>query len=172
MKKLICVLVCVFALGVAGFAHAQQQNGDQTFLYSDEDSRMNAAQAQARASLPNFFAVFDRAPPDAQRAIFLLKVGLPAGGGGSEHIWVNDLHREGTRLMGVLANSPNDLPGLHQGSPVAIVDAQISDWIIQTPDGMYGAFTIRVMLPDMPADLAREQREMLTDTPLPPSWTQ
>lgn len=139
--------------------------------YADSDARMNTAIEQARALLPLFFQEF--ASTTAPGA-FTIKVGLATNGGGHEHIWVGDLHYEGNQLVGNLINEPYDLPGMRLGSQVAINNDDISDWTIATPDGVYGGYTTRVMLEDMPAAQAEEYRVglQMTRDPTPSWWIQ
>jgi uncharacterized protein YegJ (DUF2314 family) len=162
----IFAALALFALAPVAVA----QKPDPTYDYSDSDAAMNGAIEDARESYPQFLATF-RAAPTGSRGAFMVKVGLPTSEGGPEHIWVEDLRFEGQQLVGVLANEPADLPGLNLGSRVEINEAQISDWSIISAEGMYGNFTTRVMLPDLPADQANEFRQMLTPNPLPDSWS-
>jgi uncharacterized protein YegJ (DUF2314 family) len=147
--------------------------GDQVVGYHEADQRMNTAIEQARALLPVFMEEF-RAAPEQSRGAFTIKVALPTSAGSREHIWAGDLRFEGRQLVGSLINDPYDLPGLTLGSRVEIADADISDWSILTPDGVYGAFTSRVMIDDMPPAEAAQYREalQLTASPVPSGWIQ
>jgi uncharacterized protein YegJ (DUF2314 family) len=147
--------------------------GDQVVGYHSADQRMNNAIEQARTYLPFFLDEF-RAASTQSREDFTVKVALPTASGSREHIWAGDLRFEGQQLVGSLINEPYDLPGLHLGSRVEIPDADISDWSILTPDGVYGGFTSRVMIDDMPEAEAAQYREALelTAQPVPPGWVQ
>jgi uncharacterized protein YegJ (DUF2314 family) len=141
---------------------------DSVMGYADSDARMNAAIEHARALLPLFLQEFrgSNAP-----GAFTIKAGLATSDGGREHIWIGELRYEGEQLVGVLINEPYDLPGLRLGSRVEINPADISDWTIATPDGVYGGFTTRVMIEDMPPAQAEQYRTGLQMTPDPtPSW--
>ncbi|MEZ6023273.1 MAG: DUF2314 domain-containing protein [Hyphomonadaceae bacterium] len=141
---------------------------DTVVGYHESDARMNGAIAQARALLPLFWAEFRST--DAPGA-FTIKAGLRTDDGGVEHIWVGDLRFEGERLIGNLVNEPYYMAGLHEGSRVEVAMEEISDWTINTPDGVYGGFTTRVMLEDMPPAQAEQYRVGLRMTPHPaPSW--
>ena len=169
----IAMLACAVqpALAQTNNPPAQRSDApDPVIQYSDQDAAMNAAIADARRTLPQFLAEFDAAPA-SQRSAFSVKVGLPAEGGGAEHIWVSDLRREGGQLVGALANEPQMLPGMRRGSRVVIDEALISDWSINAREGLYGAYTTRVMLPQLDADTAAQLREMLSPAPTPAWWT-
>lgn len=107
---------------------------------------MAEAAANARAALPEFRRLL--ASP-AGMANFAIKVRFPVPGGGSEHIWVEDLEPRGSGFFGKLANRPENLHGLVLGSTVDVTEDMISDWAYSR-DGVYhGHFTTKVLLPRM-----------------------
>lgn len=177
MRKLIVALfAALFMLGAGAPAFAQKEEpaasedaGDRVTPFDSEDAEMNAAIDQARQSYARFLADF-QAAPERLRQYYMVKVGLPADGGGQEHIWVDTLHMEGERLMGRLANRPVYLPGMELGSPVEVRAEQISDWSITRADGMYGNFTTRVMIGRMSNEEAAPYRRAMSVTPLPTDW--
>lgn len=171
MKTLILTL-SLLLIATPAFA---QKGGDgrvedRVIYFSEADRAMNDAMAEARATLPQFMGVLTRTP-EGQRAGLLLKVGLDAEGGGQEHIWIDQLRYEGDTLVGNLANVPEALPGMRLGSRVEINPERISDWMIRTREGMYGAYTLRVMIAGMSAAEAEPYRRLLAPTLLPPDWT-
>ena len=73
-------------------------------------------------------------------------------------------------MVGDLGNDPDNLPELQLGSRVVIDEALISDWMYQSREGIYGGYTMRVMIEDMsPADAA-PYRASLAPTLVPPTW--
>jgi uncharacterized protein YegJ (DUF2314 family) len=135
--------------------------GDDVVQFQAQDDAMNAAIEEARTTLPAFLARLDAGhilPTDS------LKVGFPANGG-HEHIWVNQIARKGDELTGVLANEPNWMPGLHQGSPVTFAVDLVSDWSYQKDGVRWGNYTTRVMLPYLAPEEAEAVRASLSDTP-------
>ena len=123
---------------------------------SPDDSRVAAATAEAQATLPIFWRLKDESP--AGYGGFAVKVGLPTvEHDASEHIWVNDLRRDGDVVTGKLANVPVDLGDLTVGSEVTFRPDMISDWQY-TKDGLlYGHFVTRAV---MQGFSAREQAEL------------
>lgn len=113
---------------------------------AEDDAAMNAAMDEARASLPQFWSRFD-ARGDGARTDFMVKAGMPAAGGGVEHIWVDlDGHADG-QVKGRLANRPLYLGAdLEYGSPVEFSEAIVSDWGYSNGDVLYGHFTTRVLI--------------------------
>lgn len=171
MRQLLFALAFLCAATPA-FAQKGGETGgvpDRVIDYSDADARMNAAIEQARASLPMFLQEFQDAPA-AQRGAFALKLGVPTPAGGREHMWINNLRYEGDDLVGDLANEPYDIPDLRIGARIVIVHDDISDWSIASAQGLYGAFTTRVMVDDLSPQDAAQYRAMLAPTPLPPHW--
>lgn len=167
----LALLVALMALAISSSAAAEKAPPvqDHVQYYGDSDERMNSAIANARAQLPRFFEVFDGAPA-ASREAFALKVGLDTPNGGREHIWVGSLRRERGQLVGELADVPENLPGMQLGSRLVIEPDRISDWMIHTPQGIYGGYTMRVMIDDLPEAEARQYRELLAPTLLPEGW--
>lgn len=135
--------------------------GDDIVQYEAQDAAMNAAIAEAKASLPVFLARLDAGqlkPTDS------LKVGFPANGG-HEHIWVNNIARKGDQVTGTLANEPNWMPDLHEGSPVTFEPGLVSDWSYEKDGKLWGNYTTRVMLPALSPEEAEAVKANLSDTP-------
>ena len=162
--SLIAVVgVCALALAACDPKPVAETSGpgDDIVQFVQQNTEMNAAIAQAKASLPVFLARLDAnqiQPTDS------LKVGFPAGEG-HEHIWVNQIAREGDQLTGVLANEPNAMPGQHRGSVVVFPIALVSDWSYEKDGKRWGNYTTRVMLPYIAPEEADAVRESLSDTP-------
>jgi uncharacterized protein YegJ (DUF2314 family) len=135
--------------------------GDEMVKYAAEDAAMNAAVAEAKTSLPLFLARLDAGQIQATDG---LKVGFPVDNG-HEHIWVNQIARKGDQLTGTLANEPNWMPGLHQGSPVTFAPELVSDWSYEKGGKLWGNYTTRVMVPSLAPEEAEAVKANLSDTP-------
>ena len=168
MRMLAGLAVGLFLVAAPAATAQTTQGGDRVWNYADSDAAMNAAIAEGRAYLDPFLTMVreagDRTEP------FMIKVALDTTDGGREHIWVDSLRFHGAVLKGRLANAPNQLGALRQGSSVTIDRDRISDWSITSSEGMYGNFTTRVMLAQLdPAERA-QVAAMLSETPVPPAW--
>lgn len=150
-------------------ALAQKPGPEGVIGYEATDARMNAAIDEARRTLPSFLEAFVVSPLD-QRTAFSLKLGLPTSDGGVEHIWVSNLRLDGDSFVGELANEPIGLPGMALGSQVTVDLDQVSDWSLLSKDGLYGGFTMRVMLADLPPQQRDALRAYLSVRPLPEGW--
>lgn len=135
--------------------------GDLVVGYSAEDQAMNQAVAEARRTLPAFWS--------AQRMgggeRFQLKAEF-SGPNSTEHMWVSDVERRDGRLTGILQNEPYDIPTMHKGDRVTFDESQVSDWSYIKDGQMWGAYTTRVMVEQMPPEEAKEWREFLSPNPV------
>jgi uncharacterized protein YegJ (DUF2314 family) len=128
----------------------------------NQDTEMEAAKAQARATLAQFWERL--ANPGVGEEGFALKVALPYGTNNTEHIWTKDVERKDGRITGVINNVPRDVKGVRIGQRIDIAEAQISDWMFMRNGKMVGNYTLRPLLKRMPAKDAARYRAML-ETP-------
>ena len=122
---------------------------DNVSFASGESPEMNAAIADARASLDEFWSVWS--DPDDTSEDFGVKVAysVPDEPVKVEHIWVAVLNREGNTIQGSLAADSMYLPTLRAGSTVTVDAIDITDWTY-TKDGVaYGHHTTKVLINDM-----------------------
>ncbi len=146
MRPNILVLLAP-ALLVAGGCKAQNQDHDPIVQVANDDKAMNAAKAEAQKTLPTFLAFLEK--PAANVTDLGFKYPL----GGSEHIWVSDVRREGDMLIGKLANSP-ELEGHSLGEEVKVPLKDVSDWAARVDGKMQGHYTTRVLLSQLPPEEA------------------
>lgn len=163
LSLIATVGACVLALGACDSKPATDKTGpgDEMVQFRDQDAEMNAAIAEAKASLPQFLARLDAGetqPADSLKVAFSTSQG-------NEHIWVRQIARKGDELTGTLANEPNYMPGQHLGSVVTFPVALVSDWSYEKNGKRWGNYTTRVMLPYLEPDDAAAVRESLSDTP-------
>lgn len=127
-----------------------EEGGDPIVNIEADDTEMNAAKAEAQRTLPEFLAVL--ANPPAGVGNFGFKYPL----GGWEHIWVDDVRREGNFLTGTLGNDPVQ-KGYSLGEKVRVPLNKVSDWGYSTPDGVVqGHRTTKVLLGRMPKEQAEQ----------------
>lgn len=161
----LIAVASLLSVSVAQASAPPREDGDGVVNYSAEDTTMNRAIAEARASLPQYLDRLDTGrltPGDT------LKVGFPASDGGQEHIWVGSVRRVDGGFTGVLANEPFMMPGRHEGDTVEFTQEMISDWSYESNGRMWGAFTLRVMLDDIDPRQAAALRAYLSPTPIEP----
>jgi len=163
MRLLVLMVAVLAIIGSASDAKAQATSG--VIDYSADDSAMNRAIAEARRTLP----VFWRRADDPDVSSGMVKVALDADDGSVEHIWVSAPRREGSSIAGVLANAPRAISNLRLGSPIRVGEERITDWSYEFDGRLWGGYTLRAMLPDIPRASAAELRRYLSDTPLEPA---
>jgi uncharacterized protein YegJ (DUF2314 family) len=89
----------------------------------------------------------------------------------AEVIWVSELALDGDRFHGKIASEPAYLAGVALGDPVSFTRAQIADWSVLSTDGrMYGHYTTRALLDDLPRAEAAAIADLLSPDPLPEAW--
>ena len=153
--KAIRLVAAALLLALPAGAYAQQAGGDEIVSFEESDPEMNAAIAEARRTLPGWFAVLADPPAGASGIAF--KYPLE----GWEHIWVDNVVRDGEFLEGTLSNNPH-AEGYAIGDPVSVPIAEVSDWAWWDGDGVaHGYHTVRVMLGRMPPEQAAATRRSL-----------
>jgi len=121
---------------------------DKVVEVADDDPEMVAAIAKARASLPQFWEVFDRhSEGDSD---FALKVKI-TDANGTEHFWATDLQRSGGKTTGTINNDPNTVKKVKLGDRIEIPEADVSDWLYMRGGKMYGNYTLKPLFKSMPA---------------------
>lgn len=149
MKKAMMVAAALWLVTApamaapAGEREAMIAERDDMAMVEASDARMNAAIAEARATLPDFLSAYRAGR--FERSSFLIKYPL----GGWEHIWVEVESIDEDAVNGRLANVPAQ-PEYRQGQAVRVPLADISDWAYRDEGAvMIGHRTTRVLLADM-----------------------
>jgi uncharacterized protein YegJ (DUF2314 family) len=134
---------------------------DKTTGVSADDAEMNAAIAEARRTLPQFWKVFDK--PEHGEKNFCLKVAIKDKGE-TEHIWMADITRTNDGIFGTVGNDPEFVHNVQFKQRASISQDQISDWLYLRADGkMVGNYTLRVLLKKMPSSEADQYKPTLAD---------
>jgi len=155
----------VFAAAVlaapAAFAEDVPLTAEQTAVL---DKEFNAAVEAARASLPVFWRQLAENPGGPND--YGLKVTFHNAQGQTEEVWLQDIKRDGKRIVGRLNYDPQTLPQLRRTDIVPIREADIVDWSFKWGRKRYGEFTTRVLAKAHPADSAKTLAA-LADNPIP-----
>lgn len=133
---------------------------DEIIDYATQDKAMNAAIAEARRTLPEFWRMHAQVGGDKAS----LKVAFPIPRGGNEHMWLGGIERDGDKVTGVLLNVPRDVDH-KKGQTLTIDMSRVSDWHIEKNGRMWGNYTTRVMVDQMSAEDAAWFRQNLSATP-------
>jgi uncharacterized protein YegJ (DUF2314 family) len=128
---------------------------------SPQNEAVNAAIAKAKSTLPVFFA--RNAKPQPGDSGFAVKIRYPTGkpDGSGEHLWANNVVRDGDTVTATIANEPREVPSLAKGQRVTVPVSQLTDWM-HIRDGKYhGGYTIRALVPFMTPEQAAAMRKRL-----------
>jgi uncharacterized protein YegJ (DUF2314 family) len=142
MRPLLIALAALGAIMAPAAARAQQDENVVTVAVDDPE--MNAAMAEARRKLPDFFAHF--ANPGAGENNFSVKYDLLPEPGQAEFIWAEVISHSPGVTIARLANNPVD-GRFTLGEKVTIRDDEIVDWGYYRDGVMQGHFTTRALLP-------------------------
>jgi uncharacterized protein YegJ (DUF2314 family) len=155
-------LLIALALASASLsaAPAAAQPADEIIDYTARDKAMNAAIAEARRTLPEFWRMHAQVGGDKAS----LKVAFPIPRGGNEHMWLGGIERDGDKVTGVLLNMPRDVDH-KKGQTLTIDMSRVSDWHIEKNGRMWGNYTTRVMVDQMSPEDAAWFRQNLSATP-------
>jgi uncharacterized protein YegJ (DUF2314 family) len=110
-------------------------------MIEDDDPRMEAAVAEARARWPEFVAAFEQRRPDQS---FSVKAAF-RDGPATEFMWLSVTSIENRLILGELDNDPVNVKNVRSGSRVRIPDTEVNDWLICDQENMLGGFTIEVL---------------------------
>jgi uncharacterized protein YegJ (DUF2314 family) len=144
-------------------------NEDPIKWCEGDDPEMVAAIAKAQATLPDFLAELDREAhriiPALDAAVAKVFFSHPGRPGAGEHMFVDQLRRDGENIRGVLASDSMFVPGLKAGRQVAFPLTRISDWFYVVRGRGQGGYTIDLIASRM------SKQEYLAASKSPPfSW--
>jgi len=145
------VLIALVAFVVARRLFGSRQSGSWV---DPNDSELAAAEAQAKASLPDFLRRLEQ--PGPGETDFMLKFRLRSGGE-AEQIWAEEITKRDGRIYGRLGNRPISA-GYSEGQEVEIPPGDILDWGYRAGEVMQGHFSTRALMPRMPRETAAHIR--------------
>lgn len=147
--------------------------GDPTVGFEKTDPVMNKAIGNAIGSLDLFLNAVSNTSGHFH-ADGSLKVAFVVNSADmtAEIIWVDNLRlKKNGQFTGRLANEPNAMPGLKHGSKVRFSKDQIRDWgFFASDQKLYGHYTTRVLVKQLPKDQAAGILSVLSRKPVPAGW--
>ena len=112
-----------------------------------------------RRSLPGFFELLAKPLPGDDG--FAVKIHYKLGASGGEHIWANDVQRNGNDVTATINNTPQRIPNLKLGERVTVPIDRITDWMFFRGDKIHGGQTMRALLPRLSKVEADKLRSIL-----------
>lgn len=131
---------------------------ENVVAYYVGDSSMQAARQTARDRLPRFLELIDAGTPGTYTVKFPL-----TQNGATEHIWMQLTDYQHGTFTGLLANDPVNGSKYKMGDTMKVAKADVDDWMISTGNELYGGYSVRIMLKDMPKDQADRLKTMFRD---------
>jgi len=120
----------------------KRNGGEQDVSFVRQDnSKMNAAVAEARRTTPQFLAAMAHPRPTQQ---FSVKMTI-SNARMAEHMWLDNLTYEGQQFHGTLMDDPYDVGGYRKGQAMSVKPDAITDWIMVTDGVPSGGYTEKVL---------------------------
>lgn len=126
--------------------------------YHTADQAMIGAKSKARQSLPRFAKMWE----DGVSGTYTIKFPLTQNGE-TEHIWLQVDGFKGNMIEGRLANDPVNGNKYKMGQRMQIARADVEDWMLNQGDAIYGGYTARVMMDQMPEDQRAKYEKLFKD---------
>jgi uncharacterized protein YegJ (DUF2314 family) len=146
-RILVVLLLGLIMLPVRLLFGRRWINGNVVTL-PDDDPGLNAAKAEAVATVPEFLRRL--AAPGADLASASVKAALPVASG-TEHVWLTRIRHEAGHFVGTVDNDPSEESGVRSGQEIRVRESEISDWKLVEKGQLVGGFTIRYFMSLMPA---------------------
>ena len=146
MWRAMLIFIVAFSLLAVACNDSEETTYDEaTGVYDvpDDDPEMDAAIAKAKASIDDFIGHLKSPQPGMD--YFAVKKPYRTRGGTEEHIWVEVTEFRDSAFHGTIANEPRDIEGITLGSLVSVPKSEVTDWLITTPSGNLGGFTVAVL---------------------------
>jgi uncharacterized protein YegJ (DUF2314 family) len=138
--------------------HAVKPTADMTVTVRKEITA--AAIERARRELP---AVLQRfIAGELHGAHFTVKVPI-TNKGAVEHFWLSDTTYADGYFFGIIDADPQDVSNVKRGDRWKASLEEVTDWMYTRDEKMFGNYTIRAMLPNLPPHEAAKYRAILSD---------
>jgi uncharacterized protein YegJ (DUF2314 family) len=131
---------------------------DNVVAYTTGNEALKAARQKARDTLPRFVSLMK----SGMKATFTVKFPLTQNGQ-TEHIWLQVSTMSDRAFVGVLANKPVNGTEYSLGQPMFVHMADVEDWMVRTSDVIYGGYTARYQIKDLPKEQAERLAAMFRD---------
>ena len=131
---------------------------ENVIAYHTGDASINDARKTGRSTLPRFHELIAAGTPGTYTVKFPL-----TQNGATEHIWMQLMDYQDGTFIGLLANEPVNGNQYKMGDEMKVAEADVEDWMITTGSEMYGGYTVRAILADMPEEEAAKYKAMFRD---------
>ncbi|MER8432109.1 DUF2314 domain-containing protein [Mesorhizobium caraganae] len=156
MRNPIVAIAVVAAVGYGFFNSLGHMRGSGDSLaeskqnvvsYSTVDKAMQAAKDSGRSTLKRFHELMAAGTPGTYTVKFPL-----TQNGATEHIWLQLVGYSDGSYIGLLADVPVNGNKYKMGDRMTVTEADVEDWMIKNGKVIYGGYTTRQALADMPKE--------------------
>lgn len=153
MRNPVVAIILAAAVGYGFFNALGHMRGsepkDNVVAYSTTDTAMQGAKAKGHATLPRFHELMAARTPGTYTVKFPL-----TQNGATEHIWMQLVAFSDGHFVGLLADKPVNGNQYRMGDRMTVAEADVEDWMIRNGGDVYGGYTVRQALADMPKEQA------------------
>ena len=121
---------------------------ENVVAFEKSDPAMNAAKQKARSTLARFRELYARRTAGGT---YTVKFPLTQNGA-TEHIWLQLTSMRDTEFVGLLANDPVNGASYRKGQAMTVPASLVEDWMVNNGGTIYGGYTARVALAQLPKD--------------------
>ena len=139
-------------------AAARRVVGDNVVAYATANEALAEARKKARDTLPRFVSLMQ----SSMKATYTVKFPLTQNGK-TEHIWLQVADVKDGAFVGLLANTPVNGTKYKMGQAMTVASNDVEDWMVRTPDAIYGGYTARYQIKDLPKQQAEKLAQMFRD---------
>jgi uncharacterized protein YegJ (DUF2314 family) len=131
---------------------------DNVVAYATANQEIATARQKARETLPRFVDLLN----SGMKATFTVKFPLTQNSH-TEHIWRQVAGVKDGVFIGMLANTPVNGTKYKLGQAMTVASKDVEDWMVRTPDQIYGGYTARYQIKDLPKAQAEKLASMFRD---------
>ena len=131
---------------------------DNVVAYTTANEALAAAKDKGRQTLPRFVSLMK----SGMKGTFTVKFPLTQNGQ-TEHIWLQVADVQNNVFIGRLANEPVNGSKYKIGQFMTVASADVEDWMVRTDGVIYGGYTTRYALKDIPKAQAELMARMFRD---------
>ena len=132
--------------------------GDNVIAYTTANDALAEARRKARDTLPRFVSLMK----SSMKATFTVKFPLTQNGN-TEHIWLQVADMKDGAFIGLLANKPVNGTKYQIGQRMTVATSDVEDWMVRTADAIYGGYSARYQLKDLPKQQVEKLALMFRD---------
>ncbi|MCH2204912.1 MAG: DUF2314 domain-containing protein [Lentisphaerales bacterium] len=138
MKSTISLILLLFI--TIGYSEPEviKRDNEPDFILT-KDKKMDFAIKEAKSKVDEFI---QRIKSTKNHEGFFIKKGFTYGKDEAEHIWLSLVSFKKNQFTATVSNKPVYVKNLKVGQKVLVKINEISDWMISSPKGLKGGYTI------------------------------